>query len=96
MTSDRYKIRLVARNEGIEYFDNVDVYRFNVALVGGEWRVYVPGSKGPDFEIHELDDEEKSRILPRISAYLKTIWWFGIFRRRYSVAVLRGESETRL
>jgi hypothetical protein len=94
MTRDRYRIRLVARNEGIEYLDSVDVYHFNVALIGGEWRVYLPGSKGPDFEIHELDDGEKSRILPRINAYLETIWWFGIFRRRYSVVAVRGKPET--
>jgi hypothetical protein len=94
MAGDRYKIRLTARNEGIEYVDSLGVYHFNVALIDGAWRVYIPGTKGPNFEIHELGGEEKSRVLPRVIAYLETIWWLGIFRRRYSVVVVRGKPGT--
>lgn len=40
-----YTPRLVARNEGIEYRDQFDVYRFNVKLVGRKWTVLLPGSQ---------------------------------------------------
>lgn len=39
-------VKLVARNEGIEYKDQFNVYRFGVKLMNKRWVVCVPGSKG--------------------------------------------------
>lgn len=79
MSDEHYTIRLVARNEGVEYVNDVDVYRFRVEHVGQVWKLYLPCTKGADYEIHELTEEEKTYILPRIVKYLETIWYFGFF-----------------
>lgn len=68
--TDDYAIRLVARNEGIEYREGGEVYRFNVSLANRQWSGYVPGTKGDFFEVHELSAQERDRILPRIALYL--------------------------
>lgn len=75
-----YSVKLVARNEGIEYRDAEDVYRFNVAFVDKMWVVELPCSKGEQFAEHALSDDERKRILPRIERYLrgrKYFWFFG-------------------
>ena len=90
MVNERYTIHLVARNEGIKYVDDTDVYRFDVALIDRIWTLYLPGSKGPEYEIHELDEEEEKRILPRIIKYLQKMRYFGFFRVRYSVVIERN------
>ena len=80
-----YTVKLVARNEGIEYRDQFDVYRFNVRLADRKWTVLLPGSKGEHYMKHELSEEERDTILPRISRYLEARKYFGIFGRAYPV-----------
>ena len=94
MDKGRYYIRLAARNEGIKYIDDVDIYRFRVAQVARVWTLHLPGTKGAEYEVHELDEEEEARILPRITKYLRTIWWFGFFPRRYTVVIERTKLRT--
>jgi hypothetical protein len=84
-----YRIRLAARNEGLEYRDEFETYRFDVSLTGREWVVHMPPTKG-EFMTHEMSESEENRVLPRVVGYLKTIYWFGIFPRRYTVRVVRG------
>lgn len=88
--TEKFKVRLTAKNEGIEYTDDTDVYRFNVSLQGDEWTVFTPPSKGDGYKLHALTDEEESRILPRITAYLQEIRWLLLFPRRYTVKVKRN------
>jgi len=90
--ADDYRIRLAPKNEGVEYRDQEGVYRFDVALDGKVWTLWLPGSKGDAFASYELTPEEEGRILPRIASYLGTIRWFGIFTRTYAVRLHRGES----
>lgn len=94
MSDNRYAIRLVARNEGIKYVDDTGVYRFRVELVDRVWRLYLPCSRGEHYEAHELNEEEKDRILPRIIKYLERIKYFGFFPRRYSVIVVQNKPKT--
>lgn len=87
----RYKVRLVARNEGIEYIDERDIYRFNVALVNKIWRIQLPGSKGKNFQVHELTDDEETVILARIKRYLESKRYFGIVGPTFPAIVERRE-----
>jgi hypothetical protein len=82
---ERYSVRLVARNEGIEYTDEHDVFRFNVAFADKAWSVFLPCSKGKYYETHELTDEERAVVLPRISRYLEGKKYFGLFGPSYPV-----------
>jgi hypothetical protein len=88
-TKHNYTVRLVARNEGIEYRDEHDVYRFGGWLEKKRWIVYLPGSKGEYYEPHELTDEEQNTILPRIKAFLEGRKYFGFFGRTYPVVIER-------
>ena len=81
----RYQVRLVARNEGIEYVDENDVYRFNTALRNGKWTVYLPGSKGKDYRTHELTHEEREIVLLRIKEYLESRRYLGLVGPTYPV-----------
>jgi hypothetical protein len=83
--STNFVVKLVARNEGLRYQDQFDVYRFNLRLHKGRWIVYLPGTKGEQFVPQELSDEEKNTILPRIEAYLQGRKYFGFFGRTYPV-----------
>jgi hypothetical protein len=94
MVDERYSVHLVARNEGIQYVDDNDVYRFNVALINRVWKLHLPCTKGSDYEVHVMSEEEEARILPRIIRYLEMIKWFGFFPVRYSVVVERNKLET--
>ena len=82
---ERYFVRLVARNEGIEYTDERDVYRFNVAFADKAWSVFLPCSKGKYYETHELTDQERAVVLPRITKYLEGRKYFGLFGPSYPV-----------
>jgi hypothetical protein len=93
MAKERYSVRLTARNEGIEYVDDCDVYRFDVSLIDKVWRLYLPGSKGAQYDVHELDEDESERILPRVTHYLETIKYLGFYRPRYPVSVERKKSR---
>ncbi len=86
-----YRIKLTARNEGLEYVDESNVYRFNVNLKGEVWTVFLPGSRGEKFEIHELEKVEEEKILPRLSKFLSCIKWFGLFPHSYSVKFVRSD-----
>jgi len=85
MASD-YKISLVARNEGLDYRDSRGTYRFDVDLSRGIWNVYLPGSKGDNYEVHILSDEERPIILPRIERFLSTLKYFRWFGPTYPVS----------
>jgi hypothetical protein len=87
--SESYKVKLVARNEGIEYRDERNVYRFNVALANERWTVYLPGSKGESYQVHELTDEERLLILPRIEKYLEGRKYYGLVGPSYPVTFER-------
>jgi hypothetical protein len=87
--SKGYTVKLVARNEGIEYRDDGGVYRFNVALANDKWVVYLPCSKGDLFEAHELTAEEQERITPRIAKYLEGKKYFGVVGPSYPVVFER-------
>jgi hypothetical protein len=82
---EHYKVRLVARNEGIEYSDKNGVYRFNVALTNREWRVSLPGSKGKEYKTYDLTDAERSIVLPRVKAYLESRRYLGLVGPTYPV-----------
>ncbi|MHB8812619.1 MAG: hypothetical protein ACYDAE_05085 [Steroidobacteraceae bacterium] len=80
-----YSVKLVARNEGIEYRDEHDVYRFNLRLTNKTWTVSLPGSKGRNYQPHELTDEEQSVVLARVKAYLERRKYFGFVGPSYPV-----------
>jgi hypothetical protein len=83
--SGTYKVKLVARNEGIEYRDEHDVYRFAASLKNQKWTVYLPCSKGESYQVHELTDEERLLILPRIEQYLEGRKYYGLVGPSYPV-----------
>lgn len=85
--SKKFRVRLVARNEGVEYQDETGIYRFNVSLDNRRWTVSLPGSRGGSYESHLMDEAERSRILPRVIEFLEHVKWFGLFRRSYSVRI---------
>jgi hypothetical protein len=87
--SESFKVKLVARNEGIEYRDEHDVYRFNVSLRNQRWTVCLPGSKGESYQVHELTDEERLLILPRVKQYLEGRKYFGLIGSSYPVTFER-------
>ena len=75
-----YEVRLVSKNEVIEYRDAVDVYHFNGWLKKKKWTVYLPGTKGKYHQPYELTDDEQKVIFPCICNYLegiKAFVWFG-------------------
>jgi hypothetical protein len=84
-----FKVRLVARNEGIEYRDAHDVYRFNLRLESKVWWVLLPGSKGEHFEPHELTPDEEAVVLPRIKQYLEGRRYFVLFGPTFPVVIER-------
>ena len=83
--ADDFRIRLVAKNEGLEYEDPHGTYRFDLRREGKTWLVLLPGAKVGGAVRHHLTDDEKKRILPRVEADLKRIWWFGIWPSSYNV-----------
>jgi len=86
--ADRYRVRLAPRNEGVEYADDHDVYRFNAQLVDGVWNVRLPPAKG---RLSEFTDAERRVVLPRIRNFLSRTWWFGVFPRSYGVNFVEDE-----
>ncbi len=80
-----YSVKLVSRNEGIEYRDENDVYRFNISLTDKNWVVYLPCSKGKFHKTHEFTEDEKKYIIPRIIDYLENRKYYGIFGSTYPV-----------
>ena len=87
--NQRYTVRLVARNEGIEYSDESGLYWFDVVLKHKQWTVFLPGSKGEFFQTHELTSEEQNRIGPRIIKYLESKKYFGFFGPSYPAVFAR-------
>ena len=85
--SETFRVRLTARNEGVEYRDETGVYRFNVSLTGRRWTVFLPPSRGDAYQIHAMDEAERSRILPRVIEFLEHVRWFGVFPRAYTVHI---------
>jgi hypothetical protein len=81
-TALEYSVKLIDRNEGVEYRDSRGAYRFGVRRDGQEWTLLLP-------PIPEMRNVDESQMLDRITAYLSKIWWFGLFPRRYTVRVER-------
>lgn len=88
-----YTVRLVARNEGLDYVDDQGIYHFDVQLRGRQWTVRLPATKGLTFEVCEMTAQEQAKILPRVERYLSRIKWFGIFPMSYNVRVVEEECE---
>ena len=84
-----YSVKLIARNEGIEYHDESGVYRFNVSLTEKKWVVYLPCSKGDFYQSYELNEAEYNKIIPHIVEYLENRKYFGIFGSTYPVIIER-------
>lgn len=84
-----YRARLLARNEVVEYRDGVDTYWFYTQLAGDTWTLFLPGSRGDKSRVHELDEEEVQRVIPRVTEYLTNVKWFGLFGGPYSVEIVR-------
>ena len=82
------KIRLVARNQGIEVIDPSGRYGFDVAQNGNVWTVFTPGSRwaGASGPV-DTSTEDEERVLPQVISFLERIWWFGILPRSYSVRI---------
>ena len=91
---DGYKVLLTARNEGIEYSDIHGIYRFNLRREGNTWHLLLPGSKGKNYEKHQLSPKEEQRILPRIKKHLEHIKWFVFFGRSYKIEVVNEPIST--
>ena len=90
-----YTIKLVARNEGVEYRDRIDVYRFNVEMRDDRWIVRLPGSKGSRYVRHDLTSNEQRTILPRIEKFLRHVKWFGFIKQSRSV-VFEAEDSVKM
>jgi hypothetical protein len=86
-----YSVSLVDRNEVVEYRDSSGEYHFSVRKEGRRWLILLPGSRGAEYQGHELTPNEEGRIILRLEKYLCRIWWFGVFPRSYSVATAREE-----
>jgi hypothetical protein len=84
-----YTVKLVARNECIEYRDEHDVYRFRVAFKNKTWVVSLPGSKGASYQPHELTHEEGDIVLARVKKYLEKKKYFGVVGPTYPVVFER-------
>ena len=80
-----FRIRLEAKNEGLEYQDPFGSYRFDIGRDGKTWLVHLPCAKVGGSPQHRFTDEERNRILPRVEADLRRIWWFGIWPSSYNV-----------
>ena len=91
--ADDYSVRLVARQEGVEYRAAGEVYRFDVLLHDGAWELYLPCSRGDDFMPHELTDAEAGEILPRIVERLAHDRVLGVVVRSYPVHVVRRSAR---
>jgi hypothetical protein len=85
-----YQVRLIERNEGLEYRDDHDIYWFDLALKDRTWTVLMPPSRG--HASGSLTDLETRVILPRIAEYLARIWWFGVFPVSYSVRFVEAST----
>jgi hypothetical protein len=83
--SSVYSIKLVAKNEGLEYRDEGGTYYFDVLLEKSVWTVMLPCSKDNFDEDYFLTAEEKRRILPRIKEFLSEIRWLGFWKKKYLV-----------
>ena len=87
---DDYTVRLLGRQEGVEYRTATEVYRFDVLLVDGAWQLYLPCSRGESYAPHELTDAEAAEILPRIVAHLAADRILGMPVCTYPVHVRRA------
>jgi hypothetical protein len=80
-----YSIRLIARNEGLEYRDAHGVYRFQLGRDGREWILYLP-------PIPEIRDANESLVIDRVKARLSKIWWLGFFPSTYTVRTEKAKA----
>ena len=89
MPSD-YTVRLVARQEGVEYRAAGETHHFDVLLTDGAWQLFLPGSRGDDHAPYELTEAEAAEILPRIVCHLAHDRILGIAYRSYPVRIVRA------
>ena len=87
--ADDFSVRLVARQEGVEYRSAGEVYRFDVLLRDGAWDLYLPCTTGDDFMPHELTEAEAAEIMPRVVDRLAHDRIFGAVVRSYPVRIVR-------
>jgi hypothetical protein len=77
-----FYVRLIDRNEAVEYRDENGVHAFDLRKKGREWTIYLPDS--PD-----MTADRERQVIERTTKYLSRIWWFGVFPFRYTVRVER-------
>src|ERR1043166_4042491 len=90
MSESHFRIRLAPKNEGVEYVDDVDTYRFNASLRDGAWTVELPPSS---LKQGSFTEDASAVIVPRIRAFLSKIRWFGVFPRTYLVEFVTGNAQ---
>lgn len=87
-----FRIRLAPKNEHLEYQDGSGSYQFEIRLNNGKtWLVYLPCAKAGVSRHYRFTEEERSRILPRVEADLRRIWWFGVWPISYDVRIVDDE-----
>ncbi len=92
-TNCKYKINLASRNEGVFYSDESGTYKFNEILHKKEWKLYLPCICAETNKICDLANDREQLIIQRITNYLESIRWLGIFTRKYSVRVIKNNSH---
>ena len=90
--SANFQVRLVAKNEGLEYEDSSGTYRFDLGRDGKTWLVHLPCAKVGGDSLHRFTEEDRTRILHRIEGDLKRIWWFGIWPNSYNVRFIEDDN----
>ena len=85
--SHPYKIRLVARNEVVEYQDKTGIYWFDVTLNKDTWTLFLPGKTGQIGHVETITDAEMERIVPAVTKFLINVKWFIFFGGPYKVEI---------
>ena len=81
-----FKVRITARGEGVEYRDENGVYRFYASGGWRQWKIYFPCTKGDDYHLHEMNEEERATVLSNIRNWFQSKRVFGFFGPRYTVS----------
>jgi len=85
-----FRIGLTKRKDAIEYSELGVTLHFSVERQKGAWNVHLPPSLGVPGHRRTLTDDERRRILPRITSYLSHASGLGIFRE-HRVEFIDGE-----
>jgi len=87
-----YKIGFSRRKDAIEYPELGVTFHFSVDRHKGAWNVHLPPSLDVRGQRRTLTDDERRRILPRITNYLSHASGLGIFRQ-HRVEFIDGEQR---